>query len=102
MRIRRGETFSVDILAEIEAEEDAVCLRCGIDTGLVDSEERHCELTVHRGGDRFRCALLAVQGEVHSHGRDRADSGDSASEEELPPGRPGAAGAGALKGRRHQ
>lgn len=97
-----GEGISVDIVVEVQADEDAVGLGSGVDTGLMGAEERHGLVSVHRHGCGFRRGVRSIQGEVRSDGRDRADTGDSSSEEELPPGRPGAGGAGALNGRRHQ
>ena len=96
-----NEPFAVHVIMEVEAHENTVSLRCGVDTGLVRAEEGHRLVAVHRSGDRLRVVLLIVQGEIHSDRRDRADAGDSSSEEELSPGRPGATGAGALSGRRH-
>ena len=93
--------FAVHIIMEVEAHEDTVRLRRGVDAGLVRAEERDLLHAVHRSGDRLRVVLLSVQGEIHSDSRHRADTGDSSSEEELSPGRPGATGAGALSGRRH-
>ena len=96
------ERFPVDTVDQIESDEHSVRLSCGVDPRLVHSEERHRLIAVHRYDDRRVLGVRTVQGEVHSHGRHRADTGDSPSEEELPPRRCGTGGAGALIGRRHQ
>ncbi len=97
------QSLTVGRIEQVEREEEAVRLRRGVDAGLVSAEERHGLLAVHRRrGGGGGTGILPVQGVVDSDRRGRADADDSSSEEELPPGRPGAIGARTLGARAHQ
>lgn len=85
-------------VAEVEGNERGVCLRVGVDPGLVGAVEGDHFGAVEGDGCGGGGGLL-VEGVVDTDCGGGADSGDSSSEEELSPGRPGSTCA--LIGRGH-
>ncbi|CAI7640701.1 unnamed protein product, partial [Penicillium discolor] len=86
-----AESVAVDLRPEVERHERAVRLGRGVDPCLMDTVERDGEGAVERCGGRGSLRVRSREGEVGPDRDGGADTGDSPSEEELPPGRAGAA-----------